>query len=146
VTYTYDNSATVPTTAGKYEAKANFNVSGEYEYLTPEALTASVRLVSDNATIGAHGANGFEINFTLSNQTATATDWKVNNDVYWAAGDYEEALNNSAYAVNGVSHIQNKISLIKYCVLPKAGFAVARCYKRLRLAERKIYLRRAIFS
>ena len=106
VTYTYDNSATVPTTAGKYEAKANFTVSGEYEYLTPQALTASVRLVSDNATIGAHGANGFEINFTLSNQTATATDWKVNNDVYWAAGDYEEALNNSAYAVNGVSHIQ----------------------------------------
>ena len=106
VTYTYDNSETKPTTAGKYEAKASFNVSGEYEYLTPEALTASVRLVSDDATIGAHGANGFEINFTLSNQTATATDWKVNNDVYWAADDYEEALNNSAYAGNGVSHIQ----------------------------------------
>lgn len=105
VTYTYDNSETKPTTAGKYEAKASFNVSGDYEYLTPEALTASVRLVSDNATIGAHGANGFEINFTLSNQTATATDFASGARLYWAAEDYEEALDAAAYNANGVSGI-----------------------------------------
>lgn len=100
VTYTYDNGATVsdavPTTAGKYTVTANFTAADGY-LPVEDSLTASVRLVGDDATIAEHGANGFEINYTLWSTTATATDFTAGqNYIFMGMPSYEEAAANDA--------------------------------------------------